>query len=146
MKEMKARFDSGHNATRAAIEEGILPGGGVALARAASALDGLKLRADERIGLEVLRKALSAPLKQIAQNAGFEGTVVLHKALAESDNAGFDVVAEKYCDLYDAGVIDPAKVTKAAVKNAASVASVLLMSDCLVSEEPEEQDDEHDED
>jgi chaperonin GroEL len=140
MKEKKARFESAQHATRAAIEEGILPGGGVALARAARVLDDLKAEADERIGLDVLRKALVAPLKQIVQNAGLEGAVVLRKVLQEKDNMGFDVVAEKHCDLFQAGVIDPAKVTKAALKNAASVASVLLMSDCLVAELPEKKE------
>ena len=142
MKEKKARFESAHNATQAAIEEGILPGGGVALARAASALDDLKVRGAERIGVEILRRALPAPLKQIVQNAGLEGAVVLRKVMAEEGNVGFDVVAEKYGDLYELGVIDPTKVTKAALSNAASVAGVLLMSDCLVAEEPEEDEEE----
>ncbi len=142
MKEKKARYESAHNATKAAIEEGILPGGGVALARAAAALDGLKVRRDERIGVDVLRRALTAPLKQIAQNAGLEGAVVLRKVLALEGSAGFDVVAEKYGDLYELGVIDPTKVAKAALTNAASVAGVLLMSDCLVCEEPVEEEDE----
>jgi len=146
MKEKKARFESAQNATRAAIEEGILPGGGVALVRAAAALDGLRVPASERMGVDILRKALAAPLKQIARNAGFEGTVVLHKVLAEQGNFGFDVVAEKYCDLMEAGIIDPTKVAKAAVTNAASVATVLLMSDCLVSTMPEDDEDEADED
>ncbi|MFW6161511.1 MAG: chaperonin GroEL [Planctomycetota bacterium] len=138
MKEKKARYESAQNAVKAALEEGILPGGGVALARAAEALDALRVRRDERIGVEVLRRALSAPLKQIVQNAGLEGAVVLRKVLAEEGTLGFDVVAEKYGDLYDFGVIDPTKVTKAALNNGVSVAGVLLMSDCLVSEEPEE--------
>jgi len=145
MKEKKARFESAHSATRAAIEEGILPGGGVALVRAANALDDLKVKGDERVGVDVLRKALSAPLKQIAQNAGFEGAVVLRKVLGEKQNFGFDVVAEKYCDLFEAGVIDPAKVTKTALKNAASVATVLLMSDCLVATMPEKEEEEEEE-
>ena len=149
MKETKARFESAHNATKAAIEEGILPGGGVALARAVGALDGLKVKKAERIGVEVLRKALAVPLKQIVNNAGLEGAVILRKVLEGEGAMGFDVVAEKHCDLYDAGVLDPAKVTKAALRNAASAASVLLMSDCLVAEMPEEEDEhehEHDED
>jgi chaperonin GroEL len=101
MKEKKARFESALSATRAAVEEGILPGGGVALIRAASALDALDVPEEERIGVEVLRKALGEPLKQIAQNAGFEGSVVLHKVGTEKANCGFDVVAEEYCDLID---------------------------------------------
>ncbi|HUT33672.1 MAG TPA: chaperonin GroEL [Planctomycetota bacterium] len=143
MKEKKARFESAHSATRAAIEEGILPGGGVALVRAAAVLDDLKARADERIGLQVLRTALAAPLKQIVRNAGFEGPVVIRKILADKETVGFDVVSEKYCDLIEAGIMDPAKVTKAAVKNAASAAAMLLMSDCLVVMEIEKDEDEH---
>ena len=146
MKETKARFESGLNATRAAIEEGILPGGGVALVRAGSALDALDVSEEEQIGVEVLRGALTAPLRQIVENAGFEGGVVLSKVRAGDGAHGFDVVAEKYCDLIEAGVIDPAKVTKAALENAASVAGVLLMSDCLVAEMPEEEDDEDEDD
>jgi len=143
MKEKKARFESAHNATRAAIEEGILPGGGVALVRAAAALDKLKVGPDERVGVDIVRKALSTPLKQIAQNAGHEGTVVLQKILGEKANTGFDVMSETYCDLIEAGIIDPAKVTKAALKNGASVATVLLMSDCLVTMETEKDDEDH---
>jgi len=143
MKEKKARFDSALSATRAAIEEGILPGGGVALVRAARVLDKLDVSADEQIGVQVLRNALPAPLKQILKNGGIEGTVVLHNLRKEKDTVGFDVVAEKYCDLIEAGIIDPAKVTKAALKNAASVASMLLMSDCLVAMEVEKDADEH---
>ncbi|MBM4042591.1 MAG: chaperonin GroEL [Planctomycetes bacterium] len=143
MKEKKARFESAHSATRAAIEEGILPGGGVALVRAAKALDDLKAPADEQVGVQVLRDALAAPLKQIVKNAGFEGPVVLRKLASEKETVGFDVVAEKYCDLIEAGVIDPAKVTKAALKNAASAAAMLLMSDCLVVMEIEKDEEEH---
>jgi chaperonin GroEL len=142
MKEKKARFESAHNAVKAAVAEGVLPGGGVALARSASALDGLKATPDEEVGLQVLRQALTVPLKQIAKNAGFEGTVVLRKILAEKKPAmGFDVVSEKYCDLVEAGVIDATKVTKAALRNAASVATELLMSDCLVTMEREKDED-----
>jgi len=142
MKEKKARYESAHNAVKAALEEGILPGGGVALARAAAVLDDLRVPRDEKIGVAVLRNALSAPLKQIARNAGLEGAVVLRRVLAEEGNVGFDVVAETYGDLYELGVIDPTKVTKAALANAASVAGILLMSDCLVTEAPEEDDEE----
>ncbi len=143
MKETKARFDSAHSATRAAIEEGILPGGGVALVRAAKALDTLHVAAEEKVGVAVLRSALAAPLKQIVKNAGFEGPVVLRKIAGEKDSVGFDVVAEEYCDLIEAGVIDPAKVAKAALKNAASAAAMLLMSDCLVVMEVEKDEEEH---
>jgi len=145
MKEKKARYDSAHSATKAAIEEGILPGGGVALARAASALDDVKVKKIERIGIEVLRKALVAPLKQIVSNAGIEGGVVLRKVLQGEGSMGYDVVAEKHCDLYEAGVLDPAKVTKAALKNAVSATGVLLMGDCLVTDMPEDDDEDDDE-
>jgi len=143
MKELKARYESAQSATRAAIEEGILPGGGVALVRAAKALDTLEVPAEETIGVQVLRQALSAPLRQIATNAGIEGSIVLRRVLGEKDTVGFDVVAEKYCDLIEAGVIDPAKVVKAALKNAASAAAMLLMSDCLVAMEIEKEEEEH---
>ncbi|MBM4035924.1 MAG: chaperonin GroEL, partial [Planctomycetes bacterium] len=141
MKEKKSRFESAHSATKAAIEEGILPGGGVALVRAAKALEALDVPADEKVGVDVLRDALAAPLKQIVRNAGFESAVVLRKILPDKESVGFDVVAEKYCDLIEAGVIDPAKVTKAAVKNAASAAAMLLMSDCLVAMEVEKEEE-----
>jgi len=144
MKEKKARFESAHNAVKAALEEGILPGGGVALARAAAVLDDIRVPRDQKIGVAVLRSALTAPLKQIARNAGLEGPVVLRRVLAEEGNVGFDVVTETYGDLYELGVIDPAKVTKAALANATSVAGILLMSDCLVTEAPEEDDEEED--
>ncbi len=142
MKDKKNRFESAHNATKAAIEEGILPGGGVALLRAASALDKVKAPEAERVGLDVLRKALEAPIKQIADNAGFGGTVVAHRVReTTSETYGFDVVRERYCDLVEAGVIDPAKVTKTALKNAVSAATVLLMSDCLVAMEKEKEEE-----
>ena len=143
MKEKKARFESAHSATKAAIEEGILPGGGVALVRAAEALDSLDVPAEEKVGVGVLRSALAAPLKQIARNAGVQGAVVLRKIAGEKASMGFDVVAEEYRDLIEAGVIDPAKVTKAALKNAASAATMLLMSDCLVVMEVEKDEEEH---
>jgi len=142
MKDKKTRFESAHNATKAAIEEGILPGGGVALLRAASALDKVKAPEAERVGLDILRKALEAPIKQIADNAGFDGTVVAHRVRESTSNTyGFDVVGEKYCEMVEAGVIDPAKVTKTALKNAVSAATVLLMSDCLVAMEKEKEEE-----
>jgi len=144
MKEKKARFESALNATRAAIEEGILPGGGTALVRAIEALDTLRVPVIEKPGVNIVRLALEAPLQQIAQNAGIAGAVVLKKVKGMEGANGFDVVAEKYCDLIEAGVIDPTKVTKSSLKNAASVATVLLMSDCLVATAPEEDDDEDD--
>jgi chaperonin GroEL len=144
MKEKKARFESALNATRAAIEEGILPGGGAALVRAACALDNLRVPAIEKPGVETVRKAIEMPLQRIAQNAGLEGPVVLSSVKAADGAKGFDVVNEKLVDMFEAGIIDPAKVTKAALKNATSAATMLLMSDCLVATEPEKDEDEED--
>jgi chaperonin GroEL len=142
MKEKKARFESALHAVKAAVEEGILPGGGVALIRAARALDALDVAEDERPGVDVVRKALGAPLKQIVQNGGFEGGVVLRKILAEKGaNYGLDVVTEQYGDLIEAGVIDPTKVVRTALENGASVAAMLLMTDCLVTTAPEKEDE-----
>ncbi|NQT52271.1 chaperonin GroEL [bacterium] len=144
MKEKKARFDSALHATRAAVDEGILPGGGVALIRAASALDGLDAPADEQVGVAIVRRALSAPLRQLAQNAGFEGGVVAHKVAAGTGNFGFDVMTETYGDLLAAGVIDPTKVVKSAIENAGSAAAMLLTCDCVVTEAVEDDEDEDD--
>ena len=140
MKEKKARIEDALHATRAAIEEGILPGGGVALVRGIDALKNFKLSGDEQIGVDIVKRALSAPIKQLAQNAGFEGTIVFRKVEQEKGNFGYDIVAEKYCDLVEAGVIDPTKVTRVALQNAASIANLLLMSECLVTDIPKEEE------
>ena len=139
MKEKKARIEDALHATRAAVEEGILPGGGVALVRAAGALDKVKAKGDEKVGVDIIRRALSAPLKQIAENAGMNGNVVVHR-IADSEDAafGYDALADKYCNLVEAGIIDPTKVVRTALQNAASVASLLLTTDALISEMPEE--------
>ena len=139
MKERKARVEDALHATRAAIDEGILPGGGVALLRARSALDKLDLTGDEAIGADIVRRALPVPLMQIAANAGLSGAVVAAKvAEGKKKTFGYDALAGRYCDLIDAGVIDPTKVVRAALQNAASVASLLLTTDALVGEEAEE--------
>jgi len=140
MKEKKARVEDALHATRAAVEEGILPGGGVALCRATDALGGLKLKGDEAIGADIVRRALVAPLKQIAWNAGLDGGVVLEKIKEMKPNEGYDALADKYCDLVEAGIIDPTKVVRCALQNAASVAGLLLTTDALVAEIPEKKE------
>jgi len=140
MKEKKARVDDALNATHAAIEEGILPGGGVALFRAASAIDELDLAGDEAVGAAVVKAALSVPLMTIAENAGLEGAVVAHKLLAEDGYSyGYDAEGEQFCDLVAAGVIDPTKVIRAALQNAVSVAGIILSTECLISEVKDEE-------
>ena len=141
MKEKKARIEDALHATRAAIEEGILPGGGVALVRAAEALKDMKLEGDEQLGVQIVERALSEPLKQIVRNAGLEGGVVLKKVLNGKGAFGYDVVQEKFCDLIEAGVVDPTKVARTALENAASIAGLLLTTDCLVAEIPKEEDE-----
>jgi chaperonin GroEL len=136
LKEKKARVEDALNATRAAVEEGIVVGGGVALIRAESALDDLKLEGDEAVGADIVRKGLSAPLRQIAENAGLEGAVVLSRVREKSGDLGFDAVTEQYCDLVKAGIIDPVKVVRIALQNAASVAGLLLTTETAVAEKP----------
>ncbi len=138
MKEKKARVEDALHATRAAAEEGILPGGGVALLRASKSLEKLKLTGDESIGVDILRRALEAPLKQIAQNAGVDGAVVAQKVRENKGNFGYDASKGEYTDMVKAGVIDPTKVVRTALQNAASVATLLLTTEALVSEIPED--------
>ncbi|MGA1847411.1 chaperonin GroEL [Deferribacter abyssi] len=141
MKEKKARVEDALNATKAAVEEGIVPGGGVALIRALTALEELKLEGDEKIGVEIIRKALEYPLRQIAENAGFEGSVVVNRIKEEKDvNFGFNAATEEYTDMIKAGVIDPTKVTRSALQNAASVASLMLTTEALITEIPEKKE------
>jgi len=139
MKEKKARVEDALHATRAAVEEGVLPGGGVALIRALKALDSLKASGDEKIGIDIVRRALVAPCAQIAENAGVNGAIVVQKIVESSDaNYGYEALAGKYCDLVAAGVIDPTKVVRSALQNASSIATLLLTTDAIVSEIPEE--------
>jgi len=140
LEEKKHRFEDALEATRAAVEEGILPGGGVALLRAARVLDKLEkeVEGDEKIGIQILRKALEAPVRQLAENAGFEGAVIVERLKNEKDTVGFDVVQEKFVDMYEAGIIDPTKVTRSALQNAASIAGMLLITEALVAEIREE--------
>ena len=139
MKEKKDRFDDALHATRAAIEEGILPGGGVAYIRAIKALDTIKGdNDDERFGIEIVRRALEEPLRQIVENAGLEGSIVVNKVKSEKDNFGYNARTEKYEDLMLSGVIDPTKVARIAVENAASIAGMLLTTECVLAEIKEE--------
>ncbi|MBN1662797.1 MAG: chaperonin GroEL [Deltaproteobacteria bacterium] len=136
MKERKARVDDALHATRAAVEEGIIPGGGVAYLRSIAALEKAKLSNEEQQGLNIVKRALEEPLRRIAANAGFEGSIVVEKVKAKKGAQGFDAEAEKYCDLMEAGIIDPTKVARFALQNAASVASLMLTTEAMVSEKP----------
>jgi chaperonin GroEL len=139
MKEKKARVEDALNATRAAVEEGIVPGGGVALLRAASAVDALKLEGDEKVGAHIVRRALEEPIRQIVENAGLEGSVIVEKVKAEKVvNRGFDAESLEFVDMIQAGIIDPTKVERVALENAASVASLLLTTEALITDLPEE--------
>jgi len=139
MKEKKARVEDAMHATRAAVEEGIVPGGGVALARCVAALDKLKLEGDEQIGVNIVKKALQEPLRQIAENAGEEGAIVLGKVLDSKDpNFGYNALTGEYEDLVKAGVLDPTKVVRTALTNAGSISSLMLTTEALVAEIPEE--------
>ncbi len=144
MKEKKARVEDALHATRAAVEEGFVPGGGVSFIRAAAKLASLKLKGDEQVGVDIVRKALSVPLQTIADNAGEHGTVVVSKVAAAKGSNGFDALKLEYCDLIERGIITPAKVDRTALQNAASVATVLLTCDCLITELPVEDEGGHD--
>ena len=138
MKEKKARVEDALNATRAAVEEGIVPGGGVALLRAARALDGLTLSGDEATGVAIVRRALEEPIRQIVVNAGLEGSVIVEKVMANKTVAhGFDAESNEYVDMIHAGIIDPTKVERVALQNAASIASLLLTTEALITDLPE---------
>jgi chaperonin GroEL len=140
MKEKKARVEDALNATRAAVEEGIVPGGGIALLRCLSALGAVKTDGEESLGVNIIRRALEEPVRQIANNAGFEGSVVVEKVKAEKGAFGFNADTGNYEDLMKAGVIDPTKVTRFALQNAASVASLLLTTEAMVAEKPKEKE------
>jgi len=136
MKEKKARIEDALHATRAAIEEGIVPGGGVALIRCLDAVKGLKLHGDEKTGAEILAKALRTPCYWIAYNAGATANLVVNKVAEGTGAFGYNANTDTYEDLVAAGVIDPAKVTRIALQNAVSIAGLLLTTDCLVTEKP----------
>ncbi len=139
MKEKKARVEDALHATRAAVEEGIVPGGGVALLRCQGALDKVRGTEDEKIGVEIVRRALEEPLRMIAQNAGVEGSIILAKVKESKDKSfGYNAATDEYEDLVKAGVMDPTKVSRTALQNAASIAGLLLTTECVVVEKKEE--------
>jgi chaperonin GroEL len=139
MKEKKARVEDALHATRAAVEEGIVAGGGVAFIRAQKALDNLKLKGDEQTGLEIVRRAVEAPSRQLADNAGQEGALIVQEIKKRSGNEGYDVAANQYTDLLKAGIVDPTKVTRTALQNASSISGLLLTTEALVTELPEKE-------
>jgi len=140
MKERKARVEDALNATRAAVEEGIVAGGGVAYLRTLKALDKLKVEGDEKVGANIVRRALEEPIRQIATNAGAEGSIVVQHVLEKTGNFGFNAETEEYEDLMEAGIIDPTKVTRIALQNAASVAGLMVTTEALVTEIPEKKE------
>ncbi|MBW2038923.1 MAG: chaperonin GroEL [Deltaproteobacteria bacterium] len=139
MKEKKARVEDALNATRAAVEEGIVPGGGVAYLRSIPTLEKLKLEADQQIGVDIVKRALEEPLRQIAENAGKEGSVIVEKLKSEKGAYGFDAQKEEFTDMMKAGIIDPTKVVRFALQNASSVASLLITTEAMVAEKPKKE-------
>ncbi|MCM8784544.1 MAG: chaperonin GroEL [Candidatus Omnitrophica bacterium] len=139
MKERKARVEDALHATRAAVEEGIVPGGGVALLRCIPSVEKLNLEGDEKIGAEIVKRALEEPIRQLAENAGQEGSVVVQRVKEEKTNVGFDVEKGRYTDMLEAGIIDPTKVTRYAIQHASSVASLLITTEALVTDIPEKE-------
>jgi chaperonin GroEL len=137
MKEKKARVEDALHATRAAVEEGIVPGGGVALLRAIEDLEGLKLKGDEQTGSDIVRSALEAPVRQLALNAGLEGSVIVEALKKAKNNMGYDISQDSYVDMLKSGVIDPVKVTRTALQNASSIASLLLTTEALITDLPD---------
>jgi len=140
MKEKKARVEDALHATRAAVEEGIVPGGGVALLRTAKAIDSLKLEGDEAIGAQIVRRAIESPIRMLCANAGVEGAVVVGQIASNKGSYGYNVATGEYEDLVKAGVVDPTKVTRTALQNAASVAGLLLTTECMITEIPEKKE------
>ena len=140
MKEKKARVEDALHATRAAVEEGIVAGGGVALIRTIKVIDALKLEGDEAIGAQIVRRAIEHPLRMLCSNAGVEGAVVVGEVIAGKGNYGFNVATDKYEDLVKAGVVDPTKVTRTALQNAASIAGLLLTTECMITDLPEKKE------
>lgn len=139
MKEKKARVEDALNATKAAVEEGIVPGGGVSFIRAIAKLNELKLDGEKQFGVNIVKKALEDPLRWIATNAGHDGSIIIERVKNGKENFGFDAAKEEYVDdMMEAGIIDPTKVTRTALQNAASVASLLLTTDCMIAEKPKD--------
>ena len=141
LKEKKHRIEDALSATRAAIEEGIVPGGGVALIRAEAALDKVDLDGDEATGARIVRDSLSEPARLIADNAGVEGAVIVERIRTEGDSRGYDASSGKWVDMFKAGIIDPAKVTRSALQNAASIAAIVMTVESAVVEKPEEEEE-----
>jgi len=139
MKEKKARVEDALHATRAAVEEGVVPGGGVALLRCLPALEAMKLGGDEQIGVDIVKRAIEEPLRALAANAGVEGSIVVQEVKKRKGNEGYNVSTAEYEDLVKAGVVDPKKVTRTALQNAASIAGLLLTTECLITEIPEKE-------
>jgi chaperonin GroEL len=140
MKEKKARVEDALHATRAAVEEGIVPGGGVAFIRAQKALDSVKdLEADEKVGVQIVRRAIEEPTRQLADNGGMEGALVVEEVKKRKGNEGYNVATGEYVDLVKAGVVDPTKVTRSALQNAASISGLLLTTEAIVTEMPEKE-------
>ncbi|NCA83181.1 MAG: chaperonin GroEL, partial [Opitutae bacterium] len=140
MKEKKARVEDALHATRAAVEEGIVPGGGVALIRAQSALDDVKASGEAAIGIEIVRKACEAPLRQLTENAGVDGSIVIQNVRNGKGAYGYDVAKAVYCDMIKAGIIDPTKVTRGALQNATSIAGLLLVTEAMIAEIPQKKE------
>jgi chaperonin GroEL len=140
LKEKKHRVEDALSATRAAVEEGIVPGGGITLLRAIKAIEKVKLSGDEEIGQKIILRALEEPIRQIANNAGFDGSVVAERAKKEPETTGFDAAKLEWIDMYKAGIIDPAKVVRSELQNAASVAALLLTTETLVTDIPEKKE------
>ncbi|MCL4351679.1 MAG: chaperonin GroEL [Firmicutes bacterium] len=140
LKEKKLRIEDALSATRAAVEEGIVPGGGTALLRTIGVLDGLKAEGDEKIGINIVRRAVEEPVRQIAQNAGLEGSVIVEMVKKEQGNIGYDALHNKTTDMVKAGIVDPAKVTRSTLQNAASIAAMLLTTEALVADKPEKKE------
>jgi chaperonin GroEL len=140
MKEKKARVEDALNATRAAVEEGIVPGGGVAYLRCLDAIEQLNLEGDQKVGAKIVRRALEEPIRQITANTGQEGSIVVDRVKAKEGSFGFNAQSEQYEDLMESGVIDPAKVTRLALQNAASVAGLMLTTNVMIAEKPKEKE------
>jgi chaperonin GroEL len=140
MKEKKARVEDALHATRAAVEEGIVPGGGVALIRAIAALENLKVEGEQSFGVKIVKRALEEPLRQIAANAGLEGSIVVNRVAGESGPFGYDAAKDEYGDMLAAGIIDPTKVTRSALQNAASVAGLMLTTEASIAEKPKKEE------
>ena len=139
MKETKYRVEDALQATKAAVEEGIVPGGGVALIRAKQALDHVQVELEEAVGINILRRALEEPVRKIASNAGLDGAVIANRVAEEAGDIGFNAANNTYGDMFLAGIVDPTKVTRLALQNAASVAALLLTTECVVIDKKEEE-------